>query len=148
MFANYYLSRFARYERFIESKPNAEIGISVAIPAYNEPNIIPSLESLLACERPEKPVEVIVTINDSVVSPEAIKQQNRKTYSEVNAWIDKNQRDWISFYTILVQDFPKKSAGAGLARKTGMDEAIRRFNDVENPNGIITGFDADSLCVN
>jgi hypothetical protein len=35
--------------------------------------------------------------------------------------------------------------GVGLARKTGMDEAVRRFNSTNNPEGIILNLDADCL---
>jgi hypothetical protein len=33
--------------------------------------------------------------------------------------------------------------GVGLARKTGMDEAIRRFNNINKPGGVILNLDAD-----
>jgi hypothetical protein len=33
--------------------------------------------------------------------------------------------------------------GVGLARKTGMDEALRRFNTIEKPEGVILCLDAD-----
>jgi hypothetical protein len=35
--------------------------------------------------------------------------------------------------------------GVGLARKTGMDEAVRRFNNINNPNGVILNLDADCI---
>ena len=41
---------------------------------------------------------------------------------------------------------PAKDAGVGLARKTGMDEALYRFNMLGKPEGIILSYDADSLC--
>ncbi len=51
---------------------------------------------------------------------------------------------WISFYPLLYPDFPEKYAGPGLARKTGMDLAVSRFNTLDRPRGIITSLDADT----
>jgi hypothetical protein len=45
-----------------------------------------------------------------------------------------------------VKSLPEKQAGVGLARKIVMDEAVRRFRKSGNPQGIIIGFDADSIC--
>jgi hypothetical protein len=39
----------------------------------------------------------------------------------------------------------QKFAGAGMARKIGMDEAIRRFNAVNKPDGVIVSLDSDCL---
>ena len=36
-----------------------------------------------------------------------------------------------------------KGWGVGLARKTGMDEAVRRFDIINNPEGVILSLDAD-----
>ena len=50
----------------------------------------------------------------------------------------------MTFHIIKNLNLPKKHAGVGLARKIGMDEAVRRLETVNNPNGIIVCFDADS----
>ena len=52
----------------------------------------------------------------------------------------------IDFHLLHFPDLPPKHAGVGLARKIGMDEAARRFDDIGNPQGIIAGFDADCQC--
>ena len=41
---------------------------------------------------------------------------------------------------------PKKHAGVGLARKIGMDEAVRMFESIDNHDGVILCFDADCHC--
>jgi hypothetical protein len=41
---------------------------------------------------------------------------------------------------------PVKDAGVGLARKSGMDEALWRFNLINKPGGFIICFDADAIC--
>jgi hypothetical protein len=50
----------------------------------------------------------------------------------------------MDFHIWLDHSFGKKEAGVGLARKILMDEAARRFSQLGNPQGIITGFDADA----
>ena len=50
-----------------------------------------------------------------------------------------------AFY-IYVQAPSISGWGVGLARKTGMDEAVRRFNAINNPEGIILNLDADCTC--
>ncbi len=43
----------------------------------------------------------------------------------------------------MVEKASVKGWGVGLARKTGMDEAVRRFNIINNPDGVILNLDAD-----
>ncbi len=52
----------------------------------------------------------------------------------------------MTCHFILAGDLPERYAGPGLARKTGMDEAVRRFAAAGTPDGIILSFDADTLC--
>ena len=59
-------------------------------------------------------------------------------------WMKKHSRPEFQF--ILIEDLkmPERDAGVGLARKTGMDQALYRFNFLNKPNGFILSFDADS----
>ncbi|PCJ23041.1 MAG: hypothetical protein COA97_12425 [Flavobacteriales bacterium] len=142
---NYYINRFSVREQLINEKPNNDLGIVVVIPCYNEPNLIPLLQSLYDCEKPKCNVEIIVVINASEDAKEVVLQQNRKTLIEAEGWRNNHQND-IQFYFIEESYLPKKHAGVGLARKIGMDEAVRRFELVNNHQGIIACFDADALC--
>ena len=51
----------------------------------------------------------------------------------------------MSFHCIANLKVPGKLSGPGYARKIGMDEAVRRFHQIDNQNGIIVSLDADSL---
>jgi hypothetical protein len=51
-----------------------------------------------------------------------------------------------SIYTIYQDNLQKKYAGVGFARKIGMDEAVNRFNKINNSKGILVAFDADATC--
>jgi glycosyltransferase involved in cell wall biosynthesis len=144
MFANNYLKKNT-VRSLIPEIPDRNMGISVVIPCYREPEIIQTLQSLFLCRLPDSGVEVIVLINHSEISPEAVKLQNRHTKDEVEEWILKNPKSGLRFFAVGPVELRKKWAGAGLARKSGMDEAIRRFNLYNKPNGIIVSLDADTL---
>ncbi len=144
MFANKYLQKQNRVA-LIELPPDANLGIIVVIPCFREPHILQTLESLASCDLPGKKVEVIVLINHSEIAPDEIKHYNQSTKTEVDNWISNYKSGKISFYGIGPVELRKKWAGVGLARKNGMDEALRRFNLLEKPNGIIVSLDADTL---
>jgi hypothetical protein len=44
-----------------------------------------------------------------------------------------------------VPEISERFAGAGMARKIGMDEAVRRFDELNRPDGVMIGLDADCL---
>lgn len=143
---NYYLERFSVRDQIIEEKPSVKLGLIVVIPCCNETNLISSLNSLKNCERPNCTVEIIVVINASETASEEIHNQNQKTYLEAKNWIATNQSNTLKYFLIEENQLPKKHAGVGLARKIGMDEAVRRFESINNSDGVIVCFDADSNC--
>ena len=144
MFANKYLDKNTR-EALIKSEPSKSVGLIVVIPCYYEPDILATLDSLLKCQIPQSDVEVIILINHSEISDEKIKSFNYYTKLEIENWIKANSSKRIQFYAVGPVEFSKKWAGAGLARKAGMDEAVIRFNSLKNENGIIISLDADTL---
>ena len=119
--------------------------MTIVIPCFNEPDLNTSLESIYLCDKPRCHVEVIVVINASENENETIIQQNKHTYVEATKWIKKNKSDYLNFYLLNIS-LPKKHAGVGLARKTGMDLAAKRLSSINQSNGIIICFDADSKC--
>ena len=143
MFANKYLEN--NNTVFIPENPNPSLGISIIIPCFREPDILQTLHSLYQCKLPDANVEVIILINHSETSPEEVKVQNMQTVGETDYWIDKHQHPRIKYFAVGPVELKKKWAGAGLARKKGMDEAIRRFNLLNKPEGIIVSLDADTL---
>ncbi len=145
-FADKYLSKNSLYSNLVEEEVPKDLSLIVTIPCYNEPSIINSLESLASCDKIEGIVEVFVLINSSVIDSEEIVLYNRNTLKKIENWIDINNFDGIRFYVTNIENLPKKYAGVGLARKIAMDEATRRFNAINKPDGVITGFDADTLC--
>lgn len=144
MFANKYLQKQNR-KTLISRTPSSEVGISIVIPCIREPNILQTLESLNSCNLPTQKVEIIVLINHSETASEDIKEFNYKTKTELENSVLTLKNNKLSFNIIGPIELQKKWAGAGLARKNGMDEAVRRFNILEKPKGIIVSLDADTL---
>lgn len=144
MFADKYLQKNNRLP-YIQSRPDSECEIIVVIPCFREPDILLTLDSLFQCELPVQKVEVIVLINHSEFAAEEIKQYNLRTKNEVEQWISTHKKENISFFAMGPIELQKKWAGVGLARKSGMDEALSRFNFLKKPDGIIVSLDADTL---
>ena len=144
MFAKQYLQR-QNSEKLISQPPDADIGIIVVIPCFQEPEILKTLESLNRCSLPAQKVEVIVLINHSETAEKEVQVQNRATRTELDLWIEQNNNKQIQFFAVGPVVLKKKWAGAGLARKRGMDEAVRRFQQINRPDGIIVSLDADTL---
>jgi len=141
-----YLRKHIVYDTFINSIPLQDLQTIVVIPCFNEPGLIASLQSLWEADLPTKPVEIIVVINSGEKATSNELSQNEKSIAEFNRWIVNHQKPEKQFHLIHVTGLPHKIAGVGMARKIGMDEAVRRFEITENYNGIIVGFDADATC--
>lgn len=145
-FADKYLKKQRLFADYITDTVSNDLNIIVTIPCFNEPDLLPSLDALWNCHRPNGCAEVIVIVNSGEIVSDEILSQNEKTVADAKSWIESHQDERLKFFLIHQTNLPKKSAGVGLARKIVMDEAVSRFNKIDKSNGIITGFDADSGC--
>lgn len=143
---NYYLQKYSVKPQLLKNQVNSNLGIIVVIPCYNEPNLIASLDSLYDCHLPNCWVEVIVVINSAENADDVVLKQNKETYNDALKWKKEHLKKGIDFYFIVEDKLPVKDAGVGLARKIGMDEAVRRYEQINKPKGVIVCFDADSKC--
>ncbi len=144
MFAEKYFLRNG-FSGKITKFPHKNLGIAVVIPCYNEPDILKTLTSLAQCNLSEWYVEVIVLINHSETAPDNVKTQNYLTRQEIDEWIKDYSTERKQFHAVGPIVLKKKWAGAGMARKAGMDEAVARFNVLNKPKGIIASLDADTV---
>lgn len=144
MFADKYLQK-NQHQSLIVELPKAPPGIIVVIPCLRESQLIETLNSLYACDLPKCKVEVIVLINHSEVADEETIRINLNTKTAADNWVKTRKTSNIQFYILGPVVLKKKWAGAGLARKNGMDEAISRFNLSDNKDGILVSLDADTL---
>lgn len=142
----FYFQRFGFCERQIAVPPLPALGLIVVIPCFNEPDLAGSLQALWDCARPEDAVEVIVVINASAKHGAEIQACNQKSFQDATEWVTGHPDPQFAVHLLHFPDLPPKHAGVGLARKIGMDEAVRRFDDIGKPDGVIVCFDADCRC--
>lgn len=143
---NQYLQQRTLFAPLIFKRPSLNLGMVVVIPAFDEPFLLLSLMNLSRCKLPLCDVEVIVVINNSEQASEQVRQRNQEIYLQALEWTKKNNKHRLKFHIVYLPDLPAKSAGVGLARKIGMDEACWRLMKIKNKQGIIACFDADSRC--
>jgi hypothetical protein len=142
-FASAYLDERALFPQKVEEAPDRETGIIVVIPAYDEPGINILLDSLAKCQEPDCRTEVIIVINaPDNATPESL-ENNRITLNKIESWKKENNNSFFRLFAFVVDQKSISGWGVGLARKTGMDEAVRRFNFINRPNGVILNLDAD-----
>jgi len=144
--SSHYLSRYAWPGPVINKAPAKDLKMSIVIPCYKEPDVLGALNSLDQCQHPECTFEIIIVINHSEDENEKVKAFNNLVAREVEEWCLSHNSGKYDAMMIKAFDLPAKSAGVGLARKIGMDEAVRRFEMINEPNGIIVCFDADCTC--
>lgn len=143
-FADFYFERQKDFQIKITAKPKGELKYIVVIPCYHEFEIHKTLDSIWNSKRPKFSIEVLIVINSSEDSHQEVLGQNIKTYNEVKNWIENHEDSSLRFFVVNEGNLPRKFAGAGLARKIGMDQAANRFNQIDNQNGFIVSLDADS----
>jgi len=144
-FADYYFARYNSRPTLFESTPKSTVGIIVVIPCYDDAFVFDTLKSLEETSPTETDVEVIVVVNSGVNTPANIVQKNNEIFAELKARSKSGCYKRFKLLPVIIENVPKKTAGVGYARKTGMDEAVRRFASIDKPNGIIVSLDADSL---
>jgi len=141
-----YLKQRTLFPPQIEITPAQNLGIVIVIPCYHEPDLLSSLAALHQAKSPNCAIEIIIVINDGEQTSEAIKAKNAASFEKALSWAKDHSTAQKYFHVLYHQALPHKKAGVGLARKIGMDEAAYRLEAVGNPQGIIVGFDADTLC--
>jgi hypothetical protein len=142
-FASSWLGSGSLFPEFINEAPDKETGIIIVVPAFDEPLIIEMLDSLAECQPCCCNSEVIIVINAPLNASSESLENNLKSISDIEDWKKKNKHCFFRIYVISPGQQGLKGWGVGLARKTGMDEALRRFNSVERSDGVIVNLDAD-----
>ena len=142
-FATKWLEERAFFPQLFQEPPDNKTGIIVVVPAFDEPGISTLLDSLVSCNEPECRVELIIIINANSSATAESLGNNALCIRNIEHWIQKNINSFFRVYYFDAGKAPLKDWGVGLARKTGMDEALRRYNYLNNPDGLIVSLDAD-----
>jgi len=146
---NYFI-RFKALPPFFSDKPAADTNIIVIIPCYDDEFVFRTLESLenarhYYLKEQSSSCEVIVNVNSGETTPREIIERNIFIFNELQHKAQAGFYKNFRLLPILVEGTVKKKAGVGYARKTAMDEALRRFAMIEKPDGLIVSLDADTL---
>ena len=142
-FASDWLNDRALFPVLIKEAPAENTGIIVVVPSYDEPAITDLLDSLAMCYKPDCNIEVIIIVNaPSDAGSESLKN-NSESIVRIEIWKKENPDCFFDLYVIDGSNLWSGGWSVGLARKTGMDEAIRRFDFLNKPYGIILNLDAD-----
>jgi hypothetical protein len=145
-FADHYFSKQKGFTPCPDGPPSGQLRFIVVVPACREPDLVASLDSLRNSDRPRGHVEVLVVLNLPENADPDDYTNSLKTADEIRAWIKVHSRPEFRFMLIEYLKMPARDAGVGLARKTGMDQALYRFKTLNNPGGFILSYDADTLC--
>ncbi|MDD4645482.1 MAG: hypothetical protein PHY99_05800, partial [Bacteroidales bacterium] len=145
-FAGLYLERYGSGLVSGLPEPDPDLFLIVTIPAFKEPDLTGSLMSLLACDPPGVTWEILININYPENAGYEVVANSKQSLAEVAQIAGQLKRSDVRIHCLWNPDMPKRHAGVGLARKIAMDEAVRRFNYIGRPDGVILAFDADSTC--
>ncbi len=144
-----YLDKYSLSEWRLEWNENKNITHVIVVPAISEFGYIQKLLSSLSQNNSEylKNTLIIFVVNNSANSSSEIKIDNSKTISYLKNKIDTTNDSGLQIGIMDAASsgngLPNKTAGVGLARKIGMDYALRIFNYSNSQKKIITCLDAD-----
>jgi len=144
-FSTHYFLRYNAKPLLFGTHPVRNVEMIVVIPCYDDAVIFNTLQSLEKTKPSMSDVEVIVIVNSGVNAPASVVGNNREIYAALKERSEAGYYRRFNLLSVIIEDIPKKTAGVGYARKTGMDEAVRRFAAIDKPQGIIISLDADTL---
>ncbi|MBK6824419.1 MAG: hypothetical protein IPG87_16095 [Saprospiraceae bacterium] len=143
---NSYISQKILNPALLKENPDPALDVIVVIPAFNEGNLLLALDSLVQANTLGINVEVIPILNYPENKGAQYLDFHEQQRAQLLLYSEKNNRSGFTIHCLPIQLLPAKHAGVGLARKIGMDEAVRRFHHIRKPKGIILNFDADCIC--
>lgn len=144
-FAAHYFVRYKSLSPFFEDIPDEQVGMIVIIPCIYDAFVFNTLASLECTNTVYPKIEVIVHVNSGEQTPAKIVEENRAIFYALKQKAEAGFYKKFKLLPILTEKTIRKKAGVGFARKVAMDEAVRRFDAIDKPDGLIVSLDADSL---
>lgn len=135
-----YLTRYGSPAQGIAALIDYKPELIIVIPSYNEPGLIDTLKSVAASNGSHRTL-VIPVINYHVDSSVEIIEKSNQTFEQVTNWAINKTNQYFQV-TPIKCEFSEKKSGVGAARKVGMDEAVRIYEQFDS-DGIIVNLDAD-----
>jgi hypothetical protein len=144
-FATHYFTRYKALPPFFHDKPEDGLGIVVIIPCLDDDFIFRTLDSLESAKAIQRKTEVIVHVNSGEKTSLETVEKNRRIFDGLTRKAVAGFYKRFRLLPLITEGTAKKKAGVGFARKTAMDEAVRRFAAADHPEGLIVSLDADTL---
>ncbi len=119
--------------------------VSVVIPAFHEVFLAKTIDSLLKNTFHNGSAEVIIVLNESESVAKEISNFHQRQYKELKDLSQNISTSKLKFLPVYIKNIDKNIAGPGIARKIGMDEAVKRFDKINNPQGLIVNLDGDTV---
>jgi len=114
----------------------------VVIPSSGEHFLNKVIENLYSQEYPNCNVCIIISINESTKHSHVVHEANLQTIKQLEE-LKSQAPKWLNLTYFYERHIPANIAGAGIARKLGMDEAIVCFSKFSAPIQAIVNLDAD-----
>ena len=156
-FASEYLQNRVLFNPFSTDHPDDRTSIIIVIPAFDEPGITDTLNSLNNCVAPRCKTEVLILVNAPWNATGEQIRRNEECVANIESWKRSNTDTVFRLFFFDIGRQKSREWGAGSARKAIMDEALYRYNMLNRHDGIIVSLDADctlsenylqSLCEN
>jgi len=140
-----YLNQHAIYTELVhDMRPNADLELVVVIPACSEKDYLKKcLASLVKTNPIQASVEILIIVNDGMHPNEEIRTENQESIRLIKDFLNTDNPN-LKILPVYVDLSNYKKPGVGLARKIGMDEAIRRYLSLIK-DGLIVCLDADCI---
>ncbi len=129
----------------IKDKIEDDLKVIIVIPSFYEKNLINTIDSLLSNKFDNGSVEVIIVINESESVNEFISDFHKKQFDDIKTLSQNISTKKLKFYPVYIKNIDNSVAGPGIARKIGMDEAVKRFDKINNQYGLIVNLDGDTI---
>lgn len=141
-----YLRKFRKFEYPLSTGNSDHFDIAIIIPIKNEnPGFTETIHSLMECTPPaQSKIAVIGVVNNSPADPADVKENNRQSLLWLKSMAEETADSRLRIASVDAaagRPLDPKDAGVGLARKTGMDEALARLTDPLK--GLLVCLDAD-----
>jgi glycosyltransferase involved in cell wall biosynthesis len=121
-------------------------GIFVVIPAYNETETLyKTLDCLYSINRSGLKVNVVIVVNCGLNDSFETIETSKVHYQWCSDYAQNVNDDSFRILPIGIFDFHPKEKGAGLARKTGMDQVAAFCFSKSISDTVILSLDADSV---
>ena len=139
-----YLEKSGHQQR-IEETPHSNLSMIVCIPCFDEKfeDITKCLKSLQVSAS-DQFVEVLLLINYPKDADLRIVEESDFLFKNLQAFAQSNSSENLQIFVLKEVFVHRKHAGVGLARKTLMDEALLRFDQIDR-DGLIINLDADCV---